>query len=107
MPPCATTLVAHASIGCVAHASVACVAHASLACVARTSIASVAHALNRELFRTGLQLPRARALSVVKTMFVSAKQQHCMWEQVIPPMQMLTHPANRSGQMLWQMVNPC
>ena len=71
MPPCATTLVAHASIGCVAHASVACVAHASLACVARTSIASVAQALNRELFRTGLQLPRARALSVVKTMFTT------------------------------------
>ena len=79
--------MAHASITCVAHASVACVAHASLACVARTSIASVAHALKRELFRTGLQ----QTSSLI--FFVSAKQQHFMWEQVIPPMQMLTHPA--------------
>ena len=28
------------------------------------------------------------------------KEANLMWEQVIPPMQMLVHPANRSGQML-------
>ena len=33
-------------------------------------------------------------------MMQGLKEANLMWEQVIPPMQMLVHPANRSGQML-------